>query len=130
MNYLKRLAMPFLAALAVISVSAPANAAPVSVTRYISNETAIPIGVSRYVTGGGTRPYDAILGAHQRTDGALGWETAKSWYLGPGYCGVTEKYSRGKWSFARSDRGPIVIAVGDLLGESVDRWAVTDIHQC
>ncbi|MFH8829175.1 hypothetical protein [Streptomyces lincolnensis] len=106
------------------------EAAPAAVTRYISNENSIGIGVSRYVVGSPSRPYDAILPGHQRTDTALGWETAASWYLGPGYCGETWKYQDGAWRFSRGDRGPIVIPVGDIPGQSVDRWAARYIAPC
>lgn len=110
--------------------SPTATAAPAAATRYISNETSIGIGVSAYVVGYPGHLYDAILPGHQRTDGALGWSTAASWYLGPGYCGETWSYRDGAWRFSRADKGPIVIPVGDVPGESVDRWSARYLAPC
>jgi hypothetical protein len=139
MKYLKRLLVPALAVVAVVSMGTPANAIPAS-SSYIYNkpENAIGIGViySWPISGN----YDAILPAGQRTDGpVLNWQRAGGFYIGAGYCADPYYFSSadGGWRWYGWPGQPITVRGPSkfptktaIAGESTARNEIRDLRRC
>lgn len=148
MKYLKRLATLVFPAIAVMSMNIPANAAPNAETRtvvlgsdgtvsasaayycppnpppagYISNETGIGTGVINICNG--NELYDAILPAHQRTDTYFGWGTAHGFYVGPGGCVQSWRWTGTAWQHVGTHSNNVRVTIENDPAQSFDRWAL------
>ncbi|MFG1942312.1 hypothetical protein [Nonomuraea sp. NPDC048826] len=133
MRYLKSLAALALAAFAVMSLAAPANAQPARDLgfSYIYNKPENAIGIGVIYKWEGSPNYHAILPAGKRTDSYLGWQVAQGFYIGPGYCADPYYYANGRWHWygVTVSNGKFRLAT-DIPGESWARNEVRDLRRC